>query len=468
MSGSAKSYVDSAEETYKKTGDQSGMGRVLTARCKLIIDEKRFENEKIVHEIFRLSSRALELIREDDYLYRGFALIIRGSAQLWLEDIRGAEEDLKEALTFGENTGQLAVVSAALSNLVSVLNLQGKRVEAMGACRGVMAKQVDSRGNPLPISAIAHIQLGSLEYLANNLEEANRLNETALELCRNHGWFTLVSECEMEKVTLHLAEQEPGKAFDLIQKNARRAQESGNAIELVGWRQTEAEFHLKQGTPEEVEKWAEDLDIEVILDFLTDCFREIECFTYIRYQIARENLPEALRIIDAHFTWAGSAGYDFSLIINHILRARIELRRGNRDKAAACLDKALVLASSGDYRRPFLDEGRQLIELLSITKTQETRFVSSLLKDAQSIFRDTVDDPAATGKSAKPLTSESLSHREREILRLISEGLYNNEIADRLFIALSTVKTHINNIYTKLDVKSRTQALVRAGELDLL
>ena len=63
---------------------------------------------------------------------------------------------------------------------------------------------------------------------------------------------------------------------------------------------------------------------------------------------------------------------------------------------------------------------------------------------------------------------EPLSERELEILRLIAGGLSNQAIADTLIIAASTVKKHINNIYGKLDVQSRTQALVRARELNLL
>lgn len=61
-----------------------------------------------------------------------------------------------------------------------------------------------------------------------------------------------------------------------------------------------------------------------------------------------------------------------------------------------------------------------------------------------------------------------LNEREIEVLRLIAEGLSNNEIAERLVIALSTVKWHINNLFGKLGVHSRTQAVAQAKELGLL
>ena len=63
---------------------------------------------------------------------------------------------------------------------------------------------------------------------------------------------------------------------------------------------------------------------------------------------------------------------------------------------------------------------------------------------------------------------EPLSEREKEVLRLITEGLSNREIAETLFITVGTAKTHVNHIFDKLDVSSRTQAIARARDLGLL
>lgn len=60
------------------------------------------------------------------------------------------------------------------------------------------------------------------------------------------------------------------------------------------------------------------------------------------------------------------------------------------------------------------------------------------------------------------LSELSLNEREYEILKLISEGHSNQDIADQLFLALPTVKTHISNLYSKMDVQSRTQAVFNA------
>jgi ATP/maltotriose-dependent transcriptional regulator MalT len=63
---------------------------------------------------------------------------------------------------------------------------------------------------------------------------------------------------------------------------------------------------------------------------------------------------------------------------------------------------------------------------------------------------------------------DPLSERELELLRLVAAGKSNREIAAELFLALGTVKSHLHNIFQKLDANSRTQAIVRARELDLL
>jgi len=63
---------------------------------------------------------------------------------------------------------------------------------------------------------------------------------------------------------------------------------------------------------------------------------------------------------------------------------------------------------------------------------------------------------------------ESLSEREIEVLRLIAQGLSNREIAETLVLAVSTIKTHVNNIYRKLDVNSRTQAVAKSQQLGLI
>ena len=72
-----------------------------------------------------------------------------------------------------------------------------------------------------------------------------------------------------------------------------------------------------------------------------------------------------------------------------------------------------------------------------------------------------------TLKATDTKDTVGLSNREMDVLALIVQGYSNQEIADHLFVSLSTIKTHVSNIFSKLDVKRRTQAVQRAKELGL-
>jgi LuxR family maltose regulon positive regulatory protein len=80
---------------------------------------------------------------------------------------------------------------------------------------------------------------------------------------------------------------------------------------------------------------------------------------------------------------------------------------------------------------------------------------------------DPDDSPRLAALASQPLV-EPLSDRELEVLRLIAQGLSNREISERLFLAVITVKGHNRNIFRKLQVRRRTEAIARARELGLL
>jgi LuxR family maltose regulon positive regulatory protein len=136
--------------------------------------------------------------------------------------------------------------------------------------------------------------------------------------------------------------------------------------------------------------------------------------------------------------------------------------KGNVDEALSALKRALSLAEPEGYVRTFVDEGEPMARLLRRALTQgiSPEYTGKLL--------------GALGESAHPAPPaaqalvEPLTERELEVLRLIAAGLSNAEIARELVIAVSTVKTHINRIYGKLDAKSRTQAVAKAQTLNLV
>jgi LuxR family maltose regulon positive regulatory protein len=129
---------------------------------------------------------------------------------------------------------------------------------------------------------------------------------------------------------------------------------------------------------------------------------------------------------------------------------------GAREEAMQTLARALLSAEPGSAVRVFVDQGPSMAALLreAGAKGHSREYVQTLL----AAFGDQV-----SGQQ----TFEPLSTRELEVLQLLATGLSNPQIAAELFIALSTVKTHVNRIYAKLDVDNRAQAIVKSREIGL-
>jgi LuxR family maltose regulon positive regulatory protein len=143
---------------------------------------------------------------------------------------------------------------------------------------------------------------------------------------------------------------------------------------------------------------------------------------------------------------------------------------GETDKALHLLGEALALAQPGGFVRVFVDEGAPMAHLLAeaATHTMLPDYTGRLLAVCET------EQPRSDDRSYRPPApaaqplSERLSQREIDVLRLMTEGLSNREISERLFLAVSTVKGHNQTIFGKLQVQRRTEAVARARELGLV
>jgi LuxR family maltose regulon positive regulatory protein len=146
---------------------------------------------------------------------------------------------------------------------------------------------------------------------------------------------------------------------------------------------------------------------------------------------------------------------------------------GEVNQAIERLERSLALAEPEGYIRLFVDEGVPMAHLLGQMRLQpgdqpgSTRYREHLLAELHR-EEHASHAPVAVSGSSMNLLVEPLSERELEVLRLIVAGCSNREIADRLVIAVSTVKWYVNAIYGKLQVESRTKAIARARELNIV
>ena len=158
-----------------------------------------------------------------------------------------------------------------------------------------------------------------------------------------------------------------------------------------------------------------------------------------------------------------------------VLQAVAHHAHGEKDKAVQLLSDTLALAEPGGFIRIFVDEGepmRMAISEFRLSIEKQPRGQDRKLLGYVDKILAAFTQPAAMPQSKieNPETKmfEPLSQRELEVLQLVAQGLSNNEIGERLFLALDTVKGHNRNIYSKLQVQRRTEAIARARELGLL
>lgn len=306
------------------------------------------------------------------------------------------------------------------------------------------------------MTGIIYTWMGRLYFEANRLQQATRYVEEGLALGKAitaAGPFTfslgMLAAIRYAQGRTDSALESLHAAQDLA------AQETlGDASWLPAW---EINIRLKQGDISTAVSWAQRRNPSI--DQQPQYLLFEEHLTYARLLLAMGQLPDARRWLARLERFSrGRAFYRWLITVN-ILQAITAVRSRATETARGLLVRAVEIAAPQGFVRAFLDEDRAIFILLPQIRDAAPAFVDQLLESAGA-------DPFQAPPTL-PLT-DPLSPRELEVLRLIASGLSNREIAEELFISIGTVKRHINNIYTKLDVHSRTQAISKANELHLI
>jgi LuxR family maltose regulon positive regulatory protein len=233
----------------------------------------------------------------------------------------------------------------------------------------------------------------------------------------------------------------------------------------------QARLSIAGGDFEAVRRWAEGRRLyqyidtpleEESLSSVEHRLRKYELLVLARLLIAEGRFEETLALLEPLLPIAERRNRPGMMIEIYLLQALALQAQGDRDRAIAALERALSLAEPEGYARIFLDEGEPVAQLIyrAVERGIAPEFGGRLLAAFPA------KEPAVRELPLEMV--ESLSERELEVLRLIAEGLSNQEIAQSLVVSLRTVKWHASNIYGKLGVKNRTQAVAKARSLGIL
>lgn len=406
----------------------------------------------------------------------------------------------------GQESGSLTVTVAALCYQAALCVRQGQLHKAKAMFEQALGIATTRQGRVLPVAGEAMMGLGELYREWNELEAATRYLEEGIALTER--WRPIAAlNGYISLARVRWAQKDMDGAQGIIQKAARLAKGFDAAKwddQLVALEQ--ARLWLRHGNASAAWQWVQENGLDKHLDpgrlyekddVVSQHMRKYEQRLLARALIAKSRHREALALLESLQRQMEAEGRFGMVIEIHVLRALACQAQGDVDRAMTFLESALSLAEPEGYARIFLDEGAPMAALLHKSvlhgilpdygakllaafedetkderRTTEERTTSAVLPLSSSVVYLSSPAPPARGPRAQMSDVqglvEPLSERELEVLRLVADGLTNQEIADRLIIALSTVKTHAHNIYGKLGVSNRVQAVARAQELNIL
>ncbi len=275
-----------------------------------------------------------------------------------------------------------------------------------------------------------YVRMAEMSFAQKNLVDTEGFLQQAYPLLQNEGYLIeLWSEWERLKVLLWLEKGEFSQAYDWLFKT--RAANQGNPLT------------------------AKNMEQEQLL----------ACALWLHQGIRNvKSVQQALALLDELIPAIEKAGHGRQLVSAWVYRSLAELYSNYLETAVCSLEKAVLMASREDLKRPFLDAGSPLLPLLQVLKptdAQVKKFLADLMVCLQKETGVEGDAPTLNA------IETTLSAREREVLSWICQGYSNQQIAEKLFITINTVKRHTHHIFNKLGVENRSQAILEAQRLGL-
>lgn len=443
-------------------------GSIATARAYLA---QAMEDQAAT---LKYAQQALDFLPEEEYLRRGPAAALLSLVHWASGDLDKAFQALSDAMLNFQLVDQISFTISGTYGLADIRMTQGRLRETKTIYKRSLQLVAEKGDDQIIGTADLYLGLGDIAREQGDLKSAIELlqkSEALGESVALPDW-----KCRMfqAKARLNEAQGDLDEAIKLLheaeQLYYRTPVPNARPIETL-----RAKVWLRQDHLAKAKRWAKDrrLSAENDLNYLN----ELDHITFARLLLSgfkneqkEPDLVSAIKLLDRLSAAAEAGGRMGNLIEILILKAIGQQMAGNIDPALIAFERALTLAEPEGYIRIFVDEGPPVKQLLETfpTKISLSGYISRLLSAfANNTANDENQSLSSTSPTHLPLI-EPLSQRELEILQLIAQGRSNKEISQQLYLALSTVKGHNRNIFGKLAVERRTEAVARAQELGLI
>ncbi|MCB0109276.1 MAG: AAA family ATPase [Caldilineaceae bacterium] len=464
--------------------------------------------------IQRANTEAKQLLRdamttapEDDFHAQ---LSVKQQMAILLFEMGEVQEGtamLHEVVDLAEAVGHLFTGLITGGYLSLFMMGQGRLHEAEILIRQMLAKAEQQQIEVTVTTSMLYIGLSILYYEWNDLAQASLFCERGLAQSELMELGDMLWQGYQMQAQIALYKNDVAQLTHLREKAKELLQRLAvNPIAAALHRFYdffEADIALRLGDLEAVATWATQYPlwneaIETDLWFLYELYIRFILAQHDTQQPSDRPLASLLPLLQTLIHHVEAIGMEQAAIRFHNLLAQCYWRLADKNRALDEVAAVLQRAAGEGYIRTFLDEGEAMYQLLTAyrstllspestqdgTRTKPTPAIAAYLDQLLNAFaeeptmqhgaRPAAPSPAAQREGvANPvdgaaLLPEALTEREREVLQLVVDGLTNQEIADRLVISLGTVKRHISNIYGKMGVSHRTQAVAQAQALQLV
>lgn len=418
-------------------------------------------------ESMALATLALDIVPKKDHHVRSLIYMALGGAYQQMNEYGHAVEAFQMMAEHGKSAGNLVIEMLGHAGRAGMALRMGK-LQLAFEIASQSIERIECAGALPPTSATVYGMLGAVYYQWNQLEQSHHYFRRAIQVSALSGfrdaeisYLVFLSRLYQVEGDLDAAAGKIQEAVDLLQGGAQawvRSQVIDQQVRL----------YLAQDDPAAAETALRQSGVSIRDEIIYQT--DLVHLAYLRlmlYRGEKEHWPDQLRQgkeLARRIIASAEAGQRIETALQALLlRALVQSVSGDTPGSLEWLERALALAEPEGYIRIFLEEGAPMAALLR--RAQERGRRSDYIKKLLTHL------PAPTKDRLAPRSTEliePLTERELEILRLMGEGCSNQEIAGRLVITLHTVKKHSSNIFTKLGVNSRTQAVARARQLKLL
>lgn len=469
----AEPFLVSAEEiTEEQIKNKNSSNEDILYNKKLlgkIAVAFAYLNSHLEHsqKIFDYCKIAKDNLSEDNVLWYSWVWFSYGVAHFSKGDLRESNKAFNKAFEYGKKSGNIYLISTIAIRMAENEQQLGHYKSAYKKCSDLLALMKDKGYSEITRTewtfAALYFIMGISHFMWADMDRAYENIKMAYDLCKS-GRDIYLNIFVLMVYSVVLKERGDNELKNKIDEMELLMKENDAPPYLIsmyiGWK---IFFLIENNQIDEANRIASEYGLDT--DKKKTHANEGAYASYARLLLAQNKLDEAEMLLSGLYELAESNNAIERMIELKVSYAVLFKRRGDHDKAILILIEAMEFASDENLLYYFINDHEDIKDILP----RAVKMIASKNTGIPATFVESITRAIENKEKSKKInTRTDLSARELDILKQITNDLSNQEIADNLFISLNTVKTHLKNLYVKLEVDSRKKAVDKAKKLGLI